>query len=180
MHDRRRYLVLMPSPLLSFETDRLRVRPLSVSDGDALHAIMGDAETMRHYPAPFTRELTQSWIERQIERYETDGYGLLALELKGTGEFLGDCGPVVQIIEGTREVELGWHVKRSHWGQGFAPEAAAACLSLATEQFGLRRLVSLIRPVNIQSSRVAEKIGMAVEKQVTYKGLLHDLYVVEG
>jgi RimJ/RimL family protein N-acetyltransferase len=169
----------MPDPLLTIETSRLRLRPFEGDEAARLHEILGDAETMRFYPAPFTRDQTEAWVARQIERYDTDGFGLLVLESKQTGELLGDCGPVVQQIRGEREVELGWHVKRSHWGKGLAPEAGAACMSLATEGFGLSRLVSLIRPVNVPSARVAEKIGMAVERQVDYKGLLHDLYVIE-
>ncbi|MBA2725472.1 MAG: GNAT family N-acetyltransferase, partial [Actinobacteria bacterium] len=119
------------------------------------------------------------WIERQMERYETDGFGLWVIELNITGEILGNCGPVVQFVDDRREVELGWHVKRSHWGRGIAPEAAAASAAYAMNDLGQERLISIIRPVNRPSARVAEKIGMTVEKQADYKGLLHDIYVLE-
>lgn len=67
---------------------------------------------MRFYPAPYTRELVEEWIEESINRYQSDGFGLWAVELKTTGELVGDCGPAVREVLGVREIELGWHVNR--------------------------------------------------------------------
>lgn len=85
-----------------------------------------------------------------------------------------------RIVEGREEVELGWHVKRSHWGRGIAPEAAAACRDHAFGALGLERLISLIRPENIPSRRVAEKIGMTVDGEVAYgsMGWPHLVYAI--
>ena len=73
-------------------------------------AVLGDARSMRYYPAPFDRAATRAWIDRQVERYERDGFGLLVIEDRTTGAVLGDCGPTVQSVDGERFVELGWHV----------------------------------------------------------------------
>jgi [ribosomal protein S5]-alanine N-acetyltransferase len=161
------------------ETERLRLRPFREDDVDDLFAVLGDAETMRYYPEPFTRDGVVGWIENYITRYWRDGFGLLAMELKDTGELVGDCGPAVREVEGEREVELAWHVKRAQWGRGLAPEAALVCRDWAFDHVG-PRLISLIRPENIQSIRVAEKIGMKPERRTTYgsEGWLHVVYAI--
>lgn len=167
----------LPDPVL--ETDRLRLRRYRLDDLDALFEVIGDAHTMRFYPRRFGRDDARDWITRNLERYERDGFGLWAMELKATGEFVGNCGPAVQEVEGRREVELGWHIHRRHWGRGLAPEAAAACRDDAFGRMGLSRLIALVRPENLPSARVAEKIGMRVERTAEFRGLPHLVYVLE-
>src|SRR5687767_7667291 len=104
----------MSSPPI-LETDRLSLRPLRLEDVDDLHQVLGDPETMRFYPEPFSRELVQAWIEDSVSRYEADGFGLWAAELKTTGQLVGDCGPAVREVDEVAEIELGWHVKREFW-----------------------------------------------------------------
>jgi ribosomal-protein-alanine N-acetyltransferase len=159
-------------------TRRLVLRHLAPTDLDALYAVLGDAETMRFYAQPFTRDATQAWIERSIERYAREGHALLAVTLRDTGELIGDCGPARMLIGERDEVELGWHIRRDCWNRGYATEAARAARDWAFDQLGQERLVSLVRPENRPSCRVAEKIGMSVERDLTYKGLLHHLYVL--
>jgi ribosomal-protein-alanine N-acetyltransferase len=160
------------------ETPRLWLRPYEAGDLDGLAPILTDPETMRFYPRPFTRLEAREWIERNLARYEHEGFGLWAMVAKGEGSFVGSCGPVEQVVEGVTEVELGWHVKRELWGRGLAPEAAAACRDHAFWTLGIDRLVSLILPENEPSRRVAEKIGMTVDRAVTFKGLGHLLYAI--
>nr|MDQ3958351.1 GNAT family N-acetyltransferase [Actinomycetota bacterium] len=85
------------------ETERLVLRPYRVEDLDALAAILGDPETMQHYPEPFTRAQARGWIEDNIARYERDGFGLWAIDSKESGEFLGNCGLAVPVVEGAPE-----------------------------------------------------------------------------
>lgn len=162
------------------ETDRLRLRTLRNEDLEDLLEVLGDPETMRFYPAPFTRQLVEEWIQDSIKRYGRDGIGLWAVELKATGELVGDCGPAVREVLGAREIELGWHVKRAFWGQGLATEAAAACRDWVFRNIHPSRLIALVRPENTQSRRVAEKIGMTVEEEVEYgsMGWVHLVYAI--
>ena len=160
------------------ETDRLRLRPYRAEDLDALAAILGDPEMMRFYSRPFTREESAAWIHRNKERYDQEGLGLLAMELKDTEEFVGNCGPTRQTVEGTQEIELGWHLAKHHWNKGLATEAAAACRDRCFDALGIDRLIALVRPVNTPSARVAEKIGMRIERGAQYHHLLHRVYVV--
>jgi RimJ/RimL family protein N-acetyltransferase len=145
-------------------------------DLDDLASILTDAETMQYYARPFTREETTQWIDQNLQRYADDGFGLWAVVSKETGEFLGDCGPVRRLVDDRDEVEIGWQVKRSRWRQGIASEAGAACRDYAFGPLGLERVISLIRPENIPSRGVAEKIGMTIDKEIDYKGFKHYVY----
>ena len=159
-----------PSDLL---TDRLRVRPFREDDLEALHAVLSDPKAMRFYPRPFDREMTRRWIERWRASYEEAGLGMLAIEDRGTGEVIGDCGPSIQFVDGERFVELGWHVRADRQRHGIATEAGAACRDhlFATSDFGL--LISLIRPENVPSWRVASKLGFRPWRGTVRAGMGH-------
>jgi ribosomal-protein-alanine N-acetyltransferase len=160
------------------ETERLRLRPFhdDASDLDAMLAVLGDARSMRYHPAPFDRERVRGWIERQLERYERDGFGLLVIEDRSTGELIGDCGPTVQEADGESFVELGWHVLRARQGQGVATEAGAACRDAAFASLDAPFLISLIRPENQPSRRVAEKLGFEIWRGTIRAGWGHLIY----
>lgn len=168
-----------PVPDVVIETPRLWLRRFRRDDLGALQVVLGDAETMRFYPGPYDGGRCAAWIEDNVQRYGRDGFGLYAMVLRETGELVGDCGPALRRIEGTMEPEIGWHVRRDLWGRGLAPEAAAACRDHAFGPLGLTRVTALVRPVNLPSRRVAEKIGMEVERRVLHAGLPHLLYVLE-
>jgi ribosomal-protein-alanine N-acetyltransferase len=152
------------------ETARLRLRPFAadLSDLDPLHEIQSDPDHMRFYPHPFSRDESRAWIERSLEHEEQYGYGLWAIEDRESGEFLGNCGPVHQKVEGVEEVELGWSVTPRRARQGIATEAAAAWRERCLGPLGMERVISLIRPENSPSRGVAERIGMSVWKETLH------------
>jgi ribosomal-protein-alanine N-acetyltransferase len=160
------------------ETERLLLREFVHGDVDALAAVISDPETMRFYPERRDRAGVGSWIERNRRRYRDDGHGLWAMVLKSSGEVMGDCGLTRQTVDGVDEIEIGYHVRRDLWGRGFAPEAAAACRDYGFEKLGVARLISLIRPENLPSRRVAEKIGLTLWKEVLWRDLPHCVYVI--
>ena len=160
------------------ETGRLILREFSPQDADALALVLSDPETMKYYPAPIDRDGIQQWIERNLRRYAEDGVGLWAMVLKVTGEMIGDCGIIRQLVEGECLYEIGYHLRRDHWGQGLATEAAIACREWAFANLQVDRLISLIRPVNVPSCRVAERNGMTIWKEVDWRGLRHYVYAV--
>lgn len=159
-------------------TARLLLRPLRREDLGALGAILGDPIGMRFYPHPMSVAESLEWIERDIARYEDHGFGRLAIELVETGALIGDCGPTILDIEGVDEVELGWHVRRDLWSRGYATEAALASRDWMFERAGRTRLIALVRPENVASCRVAEKIGMTVEREVDRRGIRHLVYAM--
>lgn len=155
------------------------LRPFVMDDLDGIHEVLADPVSMRYYPAPFTREQSRRWIEWNLGHYRERGHGLWVLESKETGELLGDCGLIPQTVDGRAEVEVGWHVRRDRQRQGLATEAARECRRYAFEDLRLTRLISLIRPENVPSRRVAEKLGMRVEKEVLHgpaPGMRHLVY----
>lgn len=158
------------------ETPRLRLREFIALDVDALALILSDAETMRYYPAPYGRAGVEQWIERNRQRYRDDGVGLWAMELTGTMELIGDCGIVLQQIEGEGFYEIGYHLRRDFWGRGLATEAAIACRDWAFAHLKAGRLISLIRPENLPSRQVAERVGMTLWKEINWRGLKHWVY----
>jgi len=99
--------------------------------------------------------------------------------LKSSGELVGDCGLVQQEVIGEELVEIGYHVRRDLWGNGLATEAARACRDFGFSQLGFERLISLIRPENQPSRRVAEKTGMTVWKETMWRGIPHLVYAVQ-
>jgi RimJ/RimL family protein N-acetyltransferase len=164
---------------LVLETARLLLRHLELGDIDAIYAVIGDALAMQYYPQSFSHDDAVKWIERNRQRYSADGHGLYAVELKHGGKMIGDCGIVKQFVEGQLEFEVGYHIRRDHWGRGYATEAARACMTLAFTTFDAPRVISLIRPENAPSRRVAERNGMTVEREVIYAGLPHLVYVTK-
>ena len=168
----------MPAEDNVLVTARMRLRPFRPDDLEALWAIQGDAETMRWYPHPFERQESDAWISRNLERYERDGYGHWAAELLEDGRLAGSCGLIVQEVDGVREMEAGWMFDRALWNRGLATEAGGACRDLAFGALGRTRLISLVRPENVPSCRVAEKLGMTVEKETMHANLRHRVYAM--
>ena len=166
-------------PDFQLETDRLRLRRYRPGDLDDLHTMLSDAEHMRWYPAPFDRRAATAWLERTLQSYETRGFGLLIVEDRATGEFVGTAGPTIQVVERVEEVEIGWHTRPGRKGEGIAPEAAAAAGDWAFASLPVDHLIALVRPENVASGRVAEKLGMRVDREVDYKGLLHRVYRID-
>lgn len=157
------------------ETQRLVLRKLVPLDEEALAAVLSDATAMRWYPAPLTRKQVREWIQRQRERYP-NGSGLMGMVEKQTGRLIGDCGTVWQEVDGRAELEVGYHVNRTHWNRGFATEAAKAMIEYAFDRPGVDHLISLIRPENVQSRRVAEKNGLTVNRSTVWRGYNHYVY----
>lgn len=160
------------------ETRRLILREMRSTDVDNLHRIFGDPLLMRFWPM-WTHAETEEWVAAQMRRYAQDGFGLWAMAFKDNDEAIGDCGLVRHAVDGAMETDIGWHVLRVHWGQGYATEAAAACRDYAFAQVGVERLVAQIHPENYASRRVAEKLGMRLLKEYQHARGLRLLYVLE-
>ena len=147
------------------ETERLLLREYTPEDFDALYEILSDPETMRHYPAPFDEARTRGWIAWNLENYETYGFGLWAVTLKETGAFIGDCGLTLQNIDGDMLPEIGYHIHRKHWRQGYAKEAARAVRDWAFRNTAYDALYSYMKYTNAASSATALANGMRKVKE---------------
>jgi RimJ/RimL family protein N-acetyltransferase len=132
--------------------------------------MVADPEQMRFYPRPKTRDEVRGWLAWNLSLYEEHGFGTWCLESLTDDEFAGYCGIRPLVLDGRREVELAWHVKKTHWNQGLATEAARVSTQLGFDRFGLSRLVAIIHPDNGASRRVAEKLGMVEERSLIHDG----------
>lgn len=100
------------------ETERLILREYVADDFDAIFEILSDPETMQHYPSPFDEDKTRNWINWNLDNYKKYGFGLWAVVLKETREFIGDCGITIQNIDGEMLPEIGYHIHKKYWRKG--------------------------------------------------------------
>lgn len=156
-----------PHPKI-LETKRLILRRLMLDDLDALFALYRDPEIRRYFPeGTLTYEETREELEWFLHGHPIHPeLGLWATIHKETNQFIGRCGLLPWTIEEHTEVEVAYLLAKAYWGQGLATEAAQAIRDYGFEQLHLARLICLIDPANQASRRVAEKIGMTLEKEV--------------
>lgn len=147
------------------ETERLFLREMTMDDYDSLYAVLADREIMQHYPYTFDEERVRAWIERNMNRYKENGFGLWAVCLKETGEMIGDCGLTLQFIEGEMLPEIGYHIRRDCQHKGYAKEAAGAVRDWAFKNTDYPALYSYCKYTNEASYKTAESIGMHFEKE---------------
>ena len=142
------------------ETQRLIIREYTPNDFDDLYEILSDAQTMKYYPKPYDENGVRRWIDWSIRGYEQNGFGLWALELKQTGTFIGDCGVTLQNIDGEILPEIGYHVNKNYWRQGYAKEACAAVKDWFFENTGYDSVYSYMNQQNVASCATAAANGM--------------------
>lgn len=142
------------------ETERLFLREMDRNDYDALYKVLADSDIMRHYPYAFDEARVRDWIERNINRYRENGFGLWAVCLKESGEVIGDCGLTLQNINGKMLPEIGYHIRRDCQHKGYAKEAAKAVCDWAFRNMDYPALYSYCKYTNEPSIRTAESIGM--------------------
>ncbi len=152
-----------------FETQRLILRELTMGDLESLHEILSDPVSMMHYPAPFPREKSIAWIQRNIENYATCGFGLWAVILKDENRFIGECGLTMQKINGDWVPEIGYHINRIYTGKGYATEAAKACRDYAFNVLKFQKVYSYMKYTNSASQKVAIKNGMELITEIPDK-----------
>jgi ribosomal-protein-alanine N-acetyltransferase len=155
------------------ETPRLILRQFDEGDVESLLNYLGDPEVMRFsVSGPKTREDIQTkYLPGCLKRYARDGLGQWALIRKSDGLCVGGCGICTQEVESEKEFEIGYRLRRDCWGFGLATEAALACRDYGFHQAGLHRLISIIEAENVASIRVAEKVGMTLEKSASFYGI---------
>jgi ribosomal-protein-alanine N-acetyltransferase len=150
------------------ETDRLLLRHLEHADLESLFALYRDPEVRRYFPeGTLTREETRQELEWFLDGHpEYPELGLWATIHKPSGTFIGRCGLLPWTIDDRQEVEVAYLLAREFWGQGLASEAGRAIVRHAFGPLALSRLICLIDPANQASIRVAERIGMSLERPI--------------
>ncbi|WP_251866699.1 GNAT family N-acetyltransferase [Enterococcus malodoratus] len=161
------------------ETARLYLRELQQSDLDSLSKILQDEQTMVAYEGAFDDTEVHSWLEKQLDNYRREGFGLWAVVLKETNEMIGQCGLTWQDFAGQKVLEIGYLFQRAFWHHGYAIEAAEACKKYAFEQLNAEEFFSIIRDTNTASQKVAERNGMTRSGEFVkhYRGVTMPHYV---
>jgi RimJ/RimL family protein N-acetyltransferase len=143
-------------------TDRLLMRRWRDSDRAPFAALNGDPETLVYFPETLDRAASDAFVDRIEERFDEQGYGLWALELAASGEFIGYTGlnPMPDGVPGAGGMEVGWRLARHAWHYGYATEAARAAVAVAFDGVGLPELWSITAVLNEPSQAVMRRIGM--------------------
>jgi ribosomal-protein-alanine N-acetyltransferase len=152
------------------ETPRLRLRRTREADISALVALWTDPEVTRHMGGPREEGKLREAFSESADHPFAEVYDLWPVEEKSSGGVVGDCGLLPKTIEGVDEIELVYVISHSRWGRGYATEVARGLKRYAFETLELRRIVSLIDPENVASQRVAEKVGLKLEREVLRPG----------
>lgn len=148
--------------LMYLETPRLVLREMTEHDLPALREILQDEKTMGAYEGAFDEAMTLAWLQNNLQRYRTEGFGLLGVVLGATNQLIGQCGLTRQRILERDVVEVGYLFNRAHWHKGYATEAARSCLNYAFDRLREERVWAQIRDTNIASMNVAIRLGMTV------------------
>lgn len=162
-------------------TERLYLREMEQNDFNSLCKILQDEETMYAYEGAFSDIEVREWLVRQILRYQKWGFGLWAVILKETDEMIGQCGLTMQPWKDKEVLEIGYHLQRIYWHNGYALEAAKACKQYAFETLNAEEVCSIIRDTNTASQNVAIRNGMVLTDSWIkhYRGvdMLHYRYI---
>jgi len=153
------------------ESKRLRTRFITAEDVKPWIEFFNDPKAIELFPdfgLNTIEERVQHWIDRQLIRYQENRYGLQMLISKETGELIGQCGLLLQEVDGIKELEVGYHIISKYWGNGYAPEAARLFLDFAIEHDLADSVISIIDIRNSKSIRVAEKNGLQRDKQTRW------------
>lgn len=148
--------------LYIISTERLGLRRWIPADTEPLSAMNKDEEVMKYFPSTLSDAQTLAMIERINVHFEKNGFGLFAVEHKATKQFIGFTGFAIPSFTSffTPCIEIGWRYKREVWGQGFATEAAGACLQYGFSTLQFNEVLSFTSCINKNSEKLMQRIGM--------------------
>jgi RimJ/RimL family protein N-acetyltransferase len=145
------------------ETERLRLREWGEGDADRFYAVMNTPEVMRWLGGVQDRSVWDAGVERLFGYQRDYGFTFWLLESQSDGELLGFCGLKRANAPGASclgDVEIGWRLRESAWGQGYAKEAAIASLDLAFDRFDAPHVVAVTALGNQPSQGLMKRLGM--------------------
>jgi RimJ/RimL family protein N-acetyltransferase len=147
---------------MRLETERLILRRWKSTDAEPYSKLNSDPAVMEFLLKRLSREESDAMISRMEAHFSEHGFGLWAVEIKTTEEFIGFAGLACPGFKAhfTPCVEVGWRLARVHWGHGYATEAARRALTFGFEVSGLEEIVSFTVPANKRSIRVMERLRM--------------------
>ncbi len=164
---------------MQLETGRLILRSFRKEDVDAMAQLFANPDFMRFSLGVFTeRKQTIAFIEKVMSWDHAGIPSQFAVVPRGEDAIIGYCGFFYHPEHGIEDIEIGYRLNPDYWNRGLITEAARAVRNHGFRHCKLSRVISLIHPENIPSRRVAEKNGMEVEKEITFRGLPTLLYAM--
>jgi ribosomal-protein-alanine N-acetyltransferase len=164
---------------VQLETGRLILRSFRKEDVDAMAQLFANPDFMRFSLGVFTeRKQTIAFIEKVMSWDHAGIPSQFAVVPRGEDAIIGYCGFFYHPEHGIEDIEIGYRLNPDYWNRGLITEAARAVRNHGFRHCKLSRVISLIHPENIPSRRVAEKNGMEVEKEITFRGLPTLLYAM--
>jgi RimJ/RimL family protein N-acetyltransferase len=158
------------------ETQRLRLRRIEPGDVEEFVALHADPE-VTEFVRPLDRAAAEERLRKDEDEWRQRGHGIFAITDLATGAFLGRTGP--KYWPQFDETEVGWILKRSAWGRGYATEAARACIAWAFEHLDVPYLTAMINPANVRSVHVAKRLGLSPTRDDVLLGDPVQVYTAE-
>ncbi len=155
----------------NLSSKRLTTRFLSADDVAIWTTFFEDKDCAHFFPTmglSHAKARAEFWIEKQLARYAENRFGLQALINKESGEFVGQCGLLLQEVDNQPVLEIGYSLLKPHWHKGYAIEAAKLFKDYAFQSNFSEELVSIINVQNTASQAVAHKNGMSNLKQTRF------------
>jgi RimJ/RimL family protein N-acetyltransferase len=167
-----------PSLIMQLQTARLILRRFREEDVDVMAQLFANPDFMRFSLGVYTeRKQTVAFIDKVIGWDRAGIPSQFAVVPRGEEAIVGYCG-FFQHAEVPGEIEIGYRLDPDYWNRGLITEAARAVRDHGFADLKLPRVISLIHPENIPSRRVAEKNGMKVEKEITFRGFPTLVYAI--
>ncbi len=162
-------------------SDRLGFRTWADADLDLAVGLWGDPEVTRLIGGPFSHEQVRERLAREIATFHEHGLQYWPIFLRATGEHVGCCGLRPYRSE-DRVYEIGAHIRKAHWGRGYALEASKAVIGYAFTTLEAAALFAGHNPANAASRRVLLKLGFEYTHDEFYPptGLQHPSYLLRA
>lgn len=153
--------------MIYIETERLILCDWQQVDLEHFSEMNADEDDMKIFPKTLSKEESDAFGQAIIAEIEEYGFGLYAVEVKETNEFIGFIGFHRATFESdfTPCVEIGWRLKKEAWGKGYATEGAKACIQYGFEELGFDEIYSFTADINEPSKNVMRRVGMEFIKE---------------
>jgi RimJ/RimL family protein N-acetyltransferase len=158
-------------------TERLLLREFRTADFDGYAENMADPEAAKFLSGTVDRRTAQRMFQAAAGSWVLQGAGWWSIEVRETGEVVGDVGAFVR--ETCPDFEISWTLYRRFWGQGFATEAAKAALAFTIQGHGANRVIAYITTANTASVAVSQRLGMTYETDLDLFGESVGRYAIE-
>jgi [ribosomal protein S5]-alanine N-acetyltransferase len=164
----------IPNRIIS--TERLGMRHWLESDIFPLAEMNSDKQVMQFFPKTLSFDESVEMLNRINNHFDRNGFGLYAVELKSSNEFIGFTGFSIPSFNShfTPCIEIGWRYKKEVWGNGYATEAARACLQYGFDTLKFDKILSFTAVVNKPSEKLMKRIAMQFKGRFEHPNIEKD------